>query len=318
MKLHEVRLISELYDKDPASVRAELIRHGFDLSSIYQELEMSSRFVDCHMDISFGDIPVNLHSHSYYEMVYVLSNSGTQYLVGTKRYLLQRGDIILVPPGVGHKPLFPSELAEPYRRIVLWVSSDFLESMKYIVKFDDTPNFREDIYLLHTNGTPWESLGNYFQAGLKEAQDKQPGWEASLYGNTMQLFTNFYRALLDPQSHTAKTEKPELLDNLVGYIESHLSERITLADTASRFFVSESTIGQTFQKKMHVSFYHYVTQRRLIAAKSMVLEEPNLDVLSEKVGFTDYSTFYRAFKKEFGISPREYRNLIAENSQSLL
>ena len=69
---------------------------------------------------------------------------------------------------------------------------------------------------------------------------------------------------------------------------------------------------------MHVSFYQYVTQRRLIAAKSMVSQEPNLNILSEKVGFSDYSAFYRAFKKEFGISPREYRNLIAENQQLLI
>lgn len=317
MKLHEVNLISELYSKDPSSVQKELLRNGIDFSNIYQELEMTSRFVDTHMDISFGDIPVNLHSHSYYEIVYVLSNSGTQYLVGTNRYLLQRGDIILVPPGIGHKPLFPSELAEPYKRIVLWVSTDFVDALKYIYP-DYTPQFNNDVYLLRTAGTAWESIGQYFQIGLQEAQDKKSGWQFALCGNTLQLLTACSRAIAAPDVHPQKIEKPELLDKVVSYIESHLNEKITLADTAHRFFVSESTIGQTFQKKMHVSFYHYVTQRRLIAAKSMILEEPNLDILSEKVGFSDYSTFYRAFKKEFGISPREYRNLIAESQQSLI
>ena len=134
----------------------------------------------------------------------------------------------------------------------------------------------------------------------------------------MQLLVECLRAYANPGNNQLKSEKPELLDEVVSYIESNLAEKITLADTASRFFVSESTIGQTFQKKMHVSFYHYVTQRRLIAAKSMILEEGNLDILCEKVGFTDYSAFYRAFKKEFGISPREYRNLIAENQQNLI
>ncbi len=317
MKLSDAQLISNFYDKDPSVIQEELLKLNLDFSNIYQELEMSSRFVDTHMDISFGDIPVNLHSHSFYEMVYCISNSGTQYLVGTKRYLLQHGDVILVPPGVGHKPLFPSELAEPYRRIVLWISTDFLEGLKHILPYD-TKGYSDHVYLLRTTNTPWEIIGTHFRIGLKEAQEKKEGWQVALCGNTMQLLTLFWRAMIEPVNRPPKTEKPELLDNVVSYIESHLNEKITLADTAHRFYVSESTIGQTFQKKMHVSFYHYVTQRRLIAAKSMILEENNLDILSEKVGFTDYSTFYRAFKKEFGISPREYRNLIAENQQNLI
>ena len=317
MKLDEINLINKLYEENPAQLQDALRQNGIDLTSIYQELEMSSRYVDTHMDISTGDLPVHLHSHSYYEMVYVLSNSGTQYLVGTKRYLLQRGDIILVPPGIGHKPLFPPELAEPYRRIVIWFSNEFLEGIKYILPFDSVPA-EERVFLLRTSGTHWDSIGKHFHLGLKEAQEKKEGWQIALCGNTMQLLTLFWRAMSEPQNRPPKTEKPELLDNVVSYIETHLHEKITLSDTAARFYVSESTIGQTFQKKMHVSFYHYVTQRRLIAAKSMILEESNLDLLSEKVGFSDYSTFYRAFKKEFGISPREYRNLIAESQQNLL
>ena len=311
MKLSDMRSLSELYAQNPDQAQEFLRTSGFDISNVYQELEMSSRFVDTHMDISFGDIPVNLHSHNYFEMVYVLSNSGTQYLVGTKRYLLQHGDIILVPPGIGHKPLFPAQLAEPYKRIVLWVSTDFSDSMKYITKYNNTESYHNNIYLLRTAGTSWEYLGDFFRNGLKEAREKNVGWEVALIGNTMQLFAAFNRAIHDTQNAPAKTEKPELLDDVVAYLETHLHEKITLADIASRFFVSESTIGQTFRKKMHVSFYHYVTQRRLIAAKSMIEKGILLESVALQTGFPDYSCFYRAFKQEYGISPRQYRNMQA-------
>ena len=60
---------------------------------------------------------------------------------------------------------------------------------------------------------------------------------------------------------------------------------------------------------MGVSFYRCVTQRRLISAKSFIEQEIPLEDVGRRVGFSDYSTFYRAFKKEFGISPRQYRKL---------
>ena len=60
---------------------------------------------------------------------------------------------------------------------------------------------------------------------------------------------------------------------------------------------------------MGVSFYRCVTQRRLIAAKALITEGNPLEQVAEMTGFGDYSAFYRAFKQEYGISPRQYRNL---------
>ena len=98
----------------PGERQAQLEKYRFRFVNIYQELEMSSRFVDTHRDVSQGGDGVQLHSHTFYEMIYCTGGS-TQYLLGTQRYRLRHGDIVLIPPGVSHRPLLAEKMADPYR-----------------------------------------------------------------------------------------------------------------------------------------------------------------------------------------------------------
>ena len=107
--------------------------------------------------------------------------------------------------------------------------------------------------------------------------------------------------------YTSNVGFPYLLDRALAYIEDHLAEKITLGDIAKHCWVSQSTITQTFRNKLGLSFYRCVTQARLIAAKRLIEGDQSLESIAEAVGFMDYSAFYRAFKQEFGISPRQYR-----------
>ena len=91
---------------------------------------MESRFVDTHQDVSFTNTSVQLHSHSFFELICCRNSCGAEYLVGAERYRLQKGDIILIPPGVSHRPLLPDEMTEPYKRYVLWISQEFLNHLQ--------------------------------------------------------------------------------------------------------------------------------------------------------------------------------------------
>lgn len=315
MKLDELHRILKEIDVREGKVdikRMEklLTEMGYDYGNLYQEMEMRSRFVDSHRDVSFANDKLNLHSHDFYEVLYCKSNSGIQYLVGTERYRLQRGDIVFVPPGVGHRPILEAKMAEPYRREVLWMSPEFVREITPMFE-GSAPKWEKHHALLRTARTRWEVLGDYFDMGVKEAEQRAYGWQAVLCGNTIQLLVMLERALKDRGNASFGAEKPELLDEVMNYMEANLGEKITLEDVAKRFWVSESTISQTFRKKMDVSFHHFLTQRRLIAAKSMILDGVAMDEVSERVGFAEYSTFYRAFKQEYGISPRQYQKMQA-------
>ena len=114
MKLHELaRQVQALglgtgSNATKEQQRAVLERLNIDWDSFYQEVEMDYPLVQTQQDVSeTGDV-VALHSHAYYEILFIRSGN-LQYLIGTRRYRVQRGDILLLRPGVSHRPLFPEK-----------------------------------------------------------------------------------------------------------------------------------------------------------------------------------------------------------------
>ena len=285
------------------TLRAE----GIDFQNVYQELEMSDPFVETHRDVSYSNAQLTLHSHTFYELLYCCNNCGAEYLVGADRYRLQKGDIVFVPPGISHRPLLPDHMQEPYERYVLWISQEFIDQFARL--FATGAEKLAGGTLLRTGNNKWELLGGYFRRGVWEAENQAPGWQAAIIGNTITLLTLMSRSIKERTASVLKAEKPDLLNEVMTYIELHLNEKITLEETAKHFYVSISTITQLFRQKMGTSFYRCVTQRRLIAAKVRIGNGEALEDVSRAVGFADYSSFYRAFKKEYGITPRQYTQL---------
>lgn len=303
-----------MMERDPRYMHQHFREMGLKSENFYQELEMSSRYVDPHQDISYGQTPISLHSHTYYEILYCRDAAEVEYLVGAERYRLQKGDVIIVPPGISHRPMVAQHMAQPYIRDVMWVSQELID--QFAMYSEGHGEFPLSVpHLLRTAETRWEFVGEMFRNGVREAERREAGWEAVVLGNAIQLLTYLIRAIRDRSSKALRAEKPELLDEILAYVETHLAEKLTLGDVAKHFWVSQSTITQTFRNKMGVSFYRLVTQRRLIAAKLLILDGGPLEDVGRQVGFTDYSTFYRAFKQEFGISPRQFRKKLDSNEQ---
>lgn len=287
-----------------------MIAEGEILSNLYQELEMDSKTADCHEDVNYTKDSIQLHSHTFYEILYCQSGN-VQYLLGADRYRVGRGDIVFVPPGISHRPLYLDQLAEPYSRYVIWLHPDFIKILTENLAF--VPLAKP--VLLRTKDSGWEYIAQYFRSACMEASIKQEGFRASILSNAIQILIHLTRACSHSTPIEPLMEKKELLDEVIAYIEDHLSEKITLRSAASHFYISERAISRLFNEKMDVSFYRYVTQRRLIAAKVLILNGEPLERIGEQVGFSDYSTFYRAFKQAFSISPRQFIKLQKETAK---
>lgn len=287
------------------------IMYAKGVGNMYQETEMDSAMADMHWDISSTGDYVEQHSHLFFEIIYCVQGK-VEYLLGTRRYPVNPGDVVLIPPGVIHMPIMPEEVKEPYERHIVQVSRALLNSLKQDkLEFE----YMEEPMVLRTAGTKWEYISQYFARGIKENEAEETGWKICVCCTAAQLLVHLTRAVLNQKNCQLANPKEELLEQVLDYVQEHLSERITLTQTARHFLISESTLTHLFTNKMGIGFYHCVTQRRLVEAKKRIGEGLPMGQISLQVGFPEYSAFFRAFKEEYGISPMQYRKLLegAEN-----
>ena len=104
-----------------------------------------------------------------------------------------------------------------------------------------------------------------------------------------------------------RAQKTELMEKITAYVQVHHGEKVELEAVAQHCGVSVSTITQMFQKNADFSFLELLTRCRLAAAEELIREGVPLEEIGKRVGYKSHSSFYRAFKIRYGISPREFR-----------
>lgn len=250
---------------------------------------------------------VTVHHHDFYEVFFFLGGKVT-YRAEGQLYHLKPGDILLINPMVLHQPIIASDSPD-YERIILWVDKDYLEQLaageSSLLRCFDGP---EQIRLLHLSASVQrvdmtELLGRL----VRECYGKEHG--ASLYaeGLFLQIMVELNRLAIHAGSRTeGEQEAPSLVSELLDYINEHYSENLSLEGLAKRFFVSKYHLSHEFSRAIGTGVYRYIMLKRLTAAKQLLSENTAPGEVYIRCGFKDYTSFFRAFKAEYGISPRAF------------
>ncbi|EZP58625.1 MULTISPECIES: helix-turn-helix domain-containing protein [Exiguobacterium] len=107
-------------------------------------------------------------------------------------------------------------------------------------------------------------------------------------------------------------ESGEAIDQIAKYIETHYAEELTLQFMSERFYLSREYISRRFKQRFSVNLSDYIQTIRLNRAKELLSEtEARIYEIALEVGYQDDKYFRKVFKKQFGVTPNEFRELLS-------
>lgn len=122
------------------------------------------------------------------------------------------------------------------------------------------------------------------------------------------VLEGYGRQYIDNLSGSVRREREDIAEKVADYIDAHLSEDLSVREIADMVYVSSDHLTRMFKKRYRKTVKDYILEKRMILAGEL-LKDPQVTVtmVSDKVGFNNYSYFSEQFKRYYGIIPREYQ-----------
>ena len=224
---------------------------------------------------------IERHEIKVNELTFLFSGEMTYY-INDVMHVITSGDIIYVPAG----SIRQRELGE--------IPNDYLS----INFHSDTP-LEFDTILKNCINNEIKLLLNYYEtAQSSPSTDRQAKLRLALETLIMQITDNMYDNYTSPLSA-----------EIISFITSHYTEKITLNDISQATFYSAAYCENEFKKTTGKSIINYLIDVRVNAAKKLLAESSmSCARIATAVGFEDANYFSRIFKKRTGYSPLKYRD----------
>lgn len=250
---------------------------------------------------------VNPHHHEFYEVYYFI-NGNIEFVVHNKSYALQDHTLILLPPNTEHYIKFVDS-GEVYNRIVLWISKDTFDNLRN--SHDDCKDMFNEPRIIMLNKKNAIEVNHFFELINTEQQtvdsDVLEEYDSGNY-STLLLNALFIKIIMCINSSSAA--QSEFVLKVSNYLASNIMQPINITELASMHYLSKYHFIRKFKQETGVSVYQYLIKLRLSYARKMLSQGYSAEQACEKCGYTDYSSFYKAFVKEYGISPKTYINSV--------
>lgn len=263
---------------------------------------MKNTRIECTC-ISYADVrtekaPENLnsrHCHDKYEIIYVAEGSGKYVVEGTE-YPMRSRTLMIFPPLVYH--CVSVDAGSVYERTVInFDASAITENARDVFTRLTEPAHPAGAY--YTLNSISDSLISVIErmrasAGFPKAEREQ----------LMRLLLSELVIVLSVEGREEHADEDwDLGARVIRYLNENAFRDISLDKLAKRFFVSKYYLCRAFKKHNGISIHGYVVQKRVMHAKQLIESGEPAASAAYKVGFGDYSAFYRAYMKVVGRAP---------------
>ncbi len=236
-----------------------------------------------------GSFPAHLHNEI--ELKCILSGEHYAHCNG-KTYLLKPGGIFIACPNQIHGYTAAST-SEAY---VLIINPAMMGEIGHYLQ-ENAP------IVPVWEGEPGDPISQMLQLCYKEY--KKNGEQEILYSQIQCLLQMLCREL-DFNAQPARGDGS--IRRIMQFCAEHYKENISMKDLAENVFLSQSHISHIFSEKLKISFPDYINALRTAeAAKLLRRSDHTVSEVAVMSGFTTIRSFNRAFQKQYGVSPKEYR-----------
>ena len=248
---------------------------------------------------------VESHYHDF-DKALVFYSGSVDYIIEGVTYSLSPGDILFVPHNAIHRPVISPK--SDYERAVLWIRPGFLENKstedsRLSSCFTLSAERRACLY--HPEAETWSRIKKLVAGMEKSAGEERFGSAMLTEILFMQLMIEFNRCVLEASPSQPGSMDPKI-DEALRYINNNLSEELSVDSLAGMCYLSRYYFMRRFKESTGYTVHNYICQKRLAAAAEKLEEGTGVTEAAVSVGFSDYSSFLRAFKKLYGATPSEF------------
>ena len=253
---------------------------------------------------------LDYHYHEFDKLILLLGGKVTYTIEGVT-YFLKPWDMLLVQHNMIHCPII--DPAEPYERVVIWLGHDWLRQRSDLGEALDTcfDTARQRGFHLLRFG-PEQRLQYMQNIQALEDATRSQDFGAARMADTLcqQLLIRVNRDILADRTAQEQRDSYRVdpkMDEVLRYIGENLTGDLSVDALASRFYLSRYYLMHRFKAVTGYTLHQYITQKRMLLAGELIRAGAPVMKAAEQAGFSEYSTFLRAFQSTFHMSPRDFK-----------